>query len=99
MIHVLAREREICMYTNTIYAYRRAISVCCLLALICVLAACGGNTIVTPTAPQLISNAQAAIQKVKSYLFKLAVANPATTGTLVIKSADGDVLVPDKLQA
>src|SRR5260370_961404 len=99
MIHVLTREREICMYTNTIYAYRRAISVCGLLALICMLAACGGDAFATPTAQQLISNAQTAIKKVKSYHFNLAVDNPATTGMLVIKSADGDVLVPDKLQA
>lgn len=72
------------------------------LALACVmlllLAACGGaNT--TPDAHQLISQAQSAIQKVSSYHFNLAVDNPGTGGSLVIKNANGDILVPDKLKA
>src|SRR3984893_2043223 len=46
-----------------------------------------------------MKNAQAAIQKVTSYHFNLTVDNPGTGGVLVIKSADGDILVPDKLQA
>ncbi len=62
------------------------------------LAACGGDG-GTPSAQQLIGNAQKAIQKVTSYHFNLAVDNPGTGATLVIKSADGDILVPDKLKA
>jgi LppX_LprAFG lipoprotein len=63
------------------------------------LAACGGDGGGPPSAQQLISNAQKAIQKVTSYHFNLAVDNPGTGATLVIKSADGDILVPDKLKA
>jgi hypothetical protein len=70
-----------------------ALYLACLLAL----AACGGSNV--PTAQQLIKNAQAAIQKVKSYHFNLVVDNPGQGGILIIKTADGDVLVPDKLQA
>ena len=62
------------------------------------LAACGSDG-GPPSAQQLISNAQKAIQKVTSYHFNLTVVNPATGATLVIKSADGDILVPDKLKA
>ncbi len=69
----------------------------CLLAIMFALAACGGSN--APTAQQLIKNAQAAIQKVKSYHFNLVVDNPGEGEVLTIKSADGDVLVPDKLQA
>ena len=87
------------MHTTMLYTYKRVVAGCYLLALICILAACGGNAANTPTAQQLISAAQTAIQKVKSYHFNLAVDNPGTTGNLVIKSADGDILVPDKLQA
>src|SRR5260370_37919979 len=68
-----------------------------LLAIVFALAACGGSNV--PTAQQLIKNAQAAIQKVKSYHFNLVVDNPGEGGVLTIKSADGDVLVLDKLQA
>src|SRR6266849_1661348 len=67
-----------------------------LLTTIFLLTACGGTA---PTAQQLITNAQAAIQKVTSYHFNLVVDNPGTGGVLTIKSADGDILVPDKLQA
>lgn len=71
-----------------------------LLALTLLLTACGGSTPSNaPSAQQLIKNAQAAIQKVTSYHFNLTVDNPGTGGVLVIKSADGDILVPDKLQA
>lgn len=69
----------------------------CLLAVVLALSACGGSN--APTAQQLIKNAQAAIQKVKSYHFNLVVDNPGQGGVLTIKTADGDVLVPDKLQA
>lgn len=69
-----------------------------------VLTACGGSSSTstnstTPSAQQLIKNAQAAIQKVKSYHFNLTVDNPGTGSVLTIKSADGDILVPDKLSA
>ena len=69
----------------------------CLLAAVLALAACGGSN--APSAQQLIRNAQAAIQKVKSYHFNLVVDNPGQGGVLTIKTADGDILVPDKLQA
>ena len=70
-----------------------------LLALVLTLAACGGSTSSVPDAHQLITQAQAAIQKVKSYHFNLAVDNPGTGGALTIKTADGDIVVPDKLTA
>jgi len=61
--------------------------------------ACGGSGPSTPDAHTLITKAQAAIQKVTSYHFNLTVDNPGTGGVLIIKTADGDILVPDKLQA
>ena len=70
-----------------------------LLALVVALAACGGSSSSAPDAHQLITQSQAAIQKVQSYHFNLAADNPGTCAALVIKSADGDVLVPDKLKA
>lgn len=70
------------------------------LALILLLIGCGGgNNPTTPTAQQLIKNAQAAIQKVSSYHFNLKAQNIGTTSQLPIQSADGDIVVPDKLQA
>jgi lipoprotein LprG len=78
---------------------RRSLPICGLLALIFLLAACGGGDANAPDAKQLLSDAQAAIQKVKSYHFNLVAENPGTTGNVVIKDADGDTLVPDKLQA
>lgn len=72
------------------------------LVLVLVLTACGGSSTPgnnTPSAQQLIKNAQAAIQKVSSYHFNLVVDNPGTGGALVIKSADGDILVPHRLKA
>lgn len=69
-----------------------------LLALILSLAACAGDAN-TPNAQQLINQAQAAILKVTSYHFNLNADNPGSGGLLVIKTADGDVLVPDKLKA
>lgn len=71
------------------------------LLLMLTLAACGGGSTSgnAPTAQQLIKNAQTAIQKVSSYHFNLAVDNPGTGGVLVIKSADGDILVPHRLKA
>ncbi|MDQ2714539.1 MAG: LppX_LprAFG lipoprotein [Chloroflexota bacterium] len=71
-----------------------------LIVLALLLAACGGGgTTSAPTAQQLIASAQAAIQKVTAYHFNLKVDNPGTGSTLVIQSADGDIVVPDKLQA
>jgi LppX_LprAFG lipoprotein len=70
-----------------------------LCAFLLLLAACGGDNSNTPDAHQLISKAQAAIQKVTAYHFNLAVDNPGTGGTLPIKTADGDIVVPDKLKA
>src|SRR5579863_2179922 len=70
------------------------------LVLLLMLTACGGSTPTNaPSAQQLIKNAQAAIQKVTSYHFNLTVDNPGTGGVLVIKSADGDILVPHRLKA
>src|SRR5947207_13478314 len=70
-----------------------------LLACMLALTACGGSASNTPDAHTLITQAQAAIQKVTSYHFNLSVDNPGTGGTLIIKTADGDILVPDKLKA
>ena len=70
-----------------------------LLACMLALTACGGSTATTPDAHTLITQAQAAIQKVTSYHFNLTVDNPGTGGALIVKTADGDILVPDKLQA
>lgn len=70
-----------------------------LIVLMLFLAACGGSASNVPDAHTLIKQAQAAIQKVTSYHFNLNVDNPGTGGTLVIKTADGDIVVPDKLKA
>lgn len=71
------------------------------LALILVLAGCGGgsNNSTAPSAQQLIKDAQTAIGKVTSYHFNLKAQNIGSSGSLPIQSADGDVVVPDKLQA
>ncbi len=71
-----------------------------LILLTFVLAACGGDTASsTPTAQTLIKNAQTALQKVTAYHFNLVAENAGAGGFLVVKSADGDTVVPDKLQA
>ena len=70
-----------------------------LLACMLALTSCGGSAATTPDAHTLITQAQAAIQKVTSYHFNLTVDNPGTGGALIVKTADGDILVPDKLQA
>jgi LppX/LprAFG-like lipoprotein len=70
-----------------------------LCALLMLLAGCSGDTKSGPSAKDLISKAQTAMQKVTSYHFNLTAENPGTAGLLAIQSADGDVLVPDKLKA
>ncbi len=73
-----------------------------LLLLICAVlfTACGGDTAATtPSAQQILKNAQAAFQKVTAYHFNLVADNAGAGGFLVVKSADGDTVVPDKLQA
>ena len=74
---------------------------CGALALILLLIGCGGSSASTtaPSAQQLITSAQAAIQKVSSYHFNLKAQNIGTSSQLPIQSADGDIVVPDKLQA
>src|ERR1700730_4038830 len=80
---------------KTRYQHPGTLVALCLLIL--TLAACGGSA--APDAQQLISKAQIAIQKVTAYHFNLATQNPGSGGLLVITGADGDILVPDKLQA
>jgi lipoprotein LprA len=86
---------------NRLYSFSlQPLGKACLLGLLVIgltLTACGGAN--TPTAQQLIANAQMAIGKATSYHFNLVVDHPGTGGLLTITSADGDVLVPDKLQA
>lgn len=74
---------------------------CAALALVLLLVGCGGGSgnSTAPSAQQLIKNAQAAIQKVSSYHFNLKAQNIGTSSQLPIQSADGDIVVPDKLQA
>ena len=70
------------------------------LALALMLTACGGgSSSSTPDVHKLIKDSQTAIQQIKSYHFSLVVQNPGTAGTLPLQSADGDILVPDKLHA
>jgi LppX/LprAFG-like lipoprotein len=72
---------------------------CGTLAVLLLLAGCGGDTKAAPSAQILIKNAQAAIQKVTSYHFNLTAQSIGTASQLPIQSADGDIVVPDKLQA
>lgn len=74
---------------------------CATLALALLLVGCGGGggNATAPSAQQLIKDAQAAIQKVSSYHFNLKAQNIGTSSQLPIQSADGDIVVPDKLQA
>jgi len=78
--------------------YRHSITLSGLLALILALTACS-NASSGPTAQQIISNAQAAMQKITSYHFDLVADHPGSGGLIVVTSANGDILVPDKLQA
>ena len=83
------------MYRRSAYGF--------LLILILLLAACGGSSSgsgsSTPDAHQLITKAQAAIQKVTSYHFNLKAVNIGANAALPISSADGDIQVPDRLKA
>lgn len=69
------------------------------LMLALIMTACGGTPTNVPDAHQLITKAQAAIQKVSSYHFNLVVDHPGTNGVFTVQKADGDILVPDKLKA
>jgi hypothetical protein len=89
--------------------YSRWLTIGGLFALILILASCqsgcGNTTSIKkpslPTAPQLINRAQDVIQQVKSYHFNLATTHPGTptSSSIQINKADGDIQVPDKLQA
>jgi LppX_LprAFG lipoprotein len=71
-----------------------------LLLSLLLLAACGGSSSSPPPdSKQLIKDAQAAIQRVTSYHFKLVTDNLGSGTKLPIVRADGDILVPDKLKA
>ncbi|HEY0752760.1 MAG TPA: LppX_LprAFG lipoprotein [Ktedonobacteraceae bacterium] len=73
---------------------------CATLVLLLLLIGCGGGSSSTaPDAKQLIRSAQTAIQKVSSYHFNLKAQNLGNGGQLPIQNADGDIVVPDKLQA
>lgn len=84
------------MYKRSVYGFS--------LVLLLLLAACGGGSSTksgptTPDAHQLITKAQAAIQKVTAYHFNLKAVNIGANAALPISSADGDIKVPDKLKA
>jgi hypothetical protein len=90
--------------------YSRWITISGLLALIFILASCQSScgNINKPkpkpkllTAPQLLKQAQDAIQQVKSYHFTLSSTHlgTASDNSIQITKAEGDILVPDKLQA
>ncbi len=71
-----------------------------LLVLLLLIAACGGSSNSgAPDAHQLITKAQAAIQKVTAYHFNLKAVNIGANAALPISSADGDIKVPDRLKA
>jgi lipoprotein LprA len=74
-----------------------------MLLLVLLLTSCGGSggssSRPPPDVNLIIKDAQAAIQRVTSYHFKLVTDNPGTGGKLPITNAEGDIVVPDKLKA
>ena len=78
------------MYRRSAYGF--------LLILLLLLTACGSSS-AAPDAHQLITKAQAAIQKVTAYHFNLKAVNIGANAALPISSADGDIKVPDRLKA
>jgi LppX_LprAFG lipoprotein len=87
---------------NARLLYSKCILMCGFLLLIILVAACGGSdSSSAPPAQQLISQAQDAIRKVTSYHFNLASDHMGTSYSelITIKTADGDLLMPDKLKA
>nr|BBH93879.1 hypothetical protein KTA_20780 [Thermogemmatispora argillosa] len=76
---------------------RRCLVMLAGLAIALWLVACGGSSV--PDARQLLTQAQAAMQKVQSYHFNLKVEHAGSGAGLMIQSADGDLVVPDRLQA
>lgn len=72
---------------------------CGTLAILLLLVGCGGTASSAPSAQQLIKSAQTAIQKVSAYHFNLTAQNIGVSSPLPIQSADGDIVVPDKLKA
>src|SRR6266849_1125635 len=80
----------------------RALALCGgLLMLMLVLAACGGSSSATtvPSAQSLLQKAQTALGQITAYHFNLKAENLGAATQLPIQSADGDIVVPDKLQA
>ena len=71
-------------------------------ALACALlaAGCGSDADDGPTAAQILADSAARTAEVKSFRFTLAVENVPPSGSgLSLTSADGNVIVPDRLQA
>ena len=92
------RSHQIATFLFTRKSTLVFVELLCLLALL--LSACGGSgSSQVPDAKQLIKEDQAAIQRVASYHFKLVTANVGTETKLPIVSAEGDIVVPDKLKA
>lgn len=70
-----------------------------MLLLVLLLAGCGGDNTSTPSAQQLIKDAQTALPQVTSYHFNLTAQNIGPNSALPIQNADGDLVVPNKLKA
>ncbi|GHO88373.1 LppX_LprAFG lipoprotein [Dictyobacter formicarum] len=74
-----------------------------LVLMLLVEAACGttGGTSSPPATNTLISRAQHAIQQVKSYHFHLSTEHPGSGAgdSMLVTKADGDIVLPEKLQA
>ncbi|GCE04592.1 LppX_LprAFG lipoprotein [Dictyobacter aurantiacus] len=74
-----------------------------LVFLLLVETACGitGSTSPPPATNTLINRSQHAIQQVKSYHFQLTTEHPgsSTDDSMLVTKAEGDIVLPDKLQA